>query len=262
VTQVSHYRRPDRLLHELGITEPEDIQLEAIAEHCGATIIPQPIEGAEARIIGYKDRAIITVNSRSTVGRQRFSGGHELGHWMMDRGRVSFSCTARMFAGEWQKNNPESRANQYAAELLLPEFMFKPRAKNRPVTLAAVEDLAGVFRTSLTATAIRLVEHGSFPAMIVCNEPGRRKWFARGPDVPRELWPLEQPGRDSIAFDLLRGGAKGVGPIEVYANQWIDHPESHRYGVLEDSVKLSDNLVLTLLWWKNEKQILDLGADE
>jgi Zn-dependent peptidase ImmA (M78 family) len=262
VTKINHYRAPAKLLHEMGITEPEDIWLEAIAEHCDATIIYQPIEGAEARLLGYKDRAIITVNSKSSIGRQRFSGGHELGHWLLDRGQVSFSCTAKMFAGEWRENNPERRANLYATELLLPEFMFKPRAKNKPVTFAVVEELAGVFKMSLTATAIRLVEHGSFPAMIVCNELGNRKWFMRGPDVPKDLWPLEQPGRDSVAFGLLRGEAKVIGPVEVYADQWIDHPDSHRYGIVEDSAKLSGNLILSLLWWKNERQLLDLETDE
>jgi Zn-dependent peptidase ImmA (M78 family) len=262
MTRAAYYRDPEKLLHEMGVTEPEDIWLEAIAEHCGATIIYQRIEGAEARIIGFKDRAIITVSSNSTVGRQRFSGAHELGHWLMDRGQVSFTCTARMFAGEWSRNNPEKRANGYAAELLLPEFMFKPRAKNYPITFSSVEKLAAVFKTSLTATAIRLVELGSFPAMIVCNEPGRRKWFMRGPDVPTILWPLEQPGHDSVAYDLLRGPSSIRCPVDVYADQWIDHPNSRRYGIIEDSMKLSGDLVLSLLWWRDESQLLDLELDE
>lgn len=262
MTKAAYYRAPEKLLYEMGVKEPEDIWLEAIAEHCGATIIYQRIEGAEARIIGYKDRAIITINSNSTVGRQRFSGAHELGHWLMDRGQVSFSCTAKMFAGEWGRNNPEKRANSYAAELLLPEFMFKPRAKNNPITFASVEKLAVLFKTSLTATAIRLVELGSFPAMIVCNEPGRRKWFMHGPDVPKVLWPLEQPGHDSVAYDLLHGASNTKGPVEVYADQWIDRPNSRRYGIVEDSVKLSNNLIISLLWWRDESQLLDLELDE
>jgi len=75
----SFYKAPDAILEELGVREPADLKIEAIAEYCGATIIYAPLEGTEARILGYGDRAIITVNSAAPRGRQRFSGGHELG---------------------------------------------------------------------------------------------------------------------------------------------------------------------------------------
>ena len=42
----------------------------------------EPLTGCEANIIGRGDKAIITINSKSIPGRQRFSAGHELGHWM------------------------------------------------------------------------------------------------------------------------------------------------------------------------------------
>src|SRR2546427_1959685 len=125
----SFYIAPDMVLEELGIRDPEDIKIEAIAEHCGATILYERLEGAEARILGYGERAIITVNGAAPRARQRFSGAHELGHWMCDRGKIAFACTDRSFTREWLDDNPERRANQYAAELLLPQKMFSPRAK-------------------------------------------------------------------------------------------------------------------------------------
>jgi Zn-dependent peptidase ImmA (M78 family) len=84
---ASFYKSPASLLDELGIREPEEIAIEAIAEYCGATILYQPLQGAEARIVGHGDRAIITVNEAVPIGRRRFSGAHELGHWMCDRGK-------------------------------------------------------------------------------------------------------------------------------------------------------------------------------
>jgi Zn-dependent peptidase ImmA (M78 family) len=263
VTAPPHYRPPLKLLKELGITEPGDIWIEAIAEHCDATVIYERLEGAEARIIGFNDRAIITVNSSAPLERRRFSAGHELGHWMRDRGKVSFSCTAKLFVGEWSNDNPERRANRYAVELLLPDFMFAPRAKNKEITFATVRDLAKEFKTSLTATAIRLVELGSFPAMIVCNEPGRRKWFIRGPDVPDVLWPHDEPGRDTVAYDLLRVSESLAGSADIYADGWISHQDSHKYSLQEDSIRLgSSGMVLSLLWWKNERQLLDLQEED
>jgi hypothetical protein len=258
MTTIPPYRSPRALLEELGISEPEDIQIEAIAEYCGATIVYEPLEGCEARIIGHGDRAIITVNSTSPRGRQRFSGAHELGHWMRDRGKIAFACTEHTLAAEWSHDNPERRANQYAADLLLPQLMFSRRARNREITFAAVRDVAIQFHTSLTATAIRLVELGSFPAMIVCTELGQRRWFIRGPDVPETLWPRSEPGCHTVAGGLIQGTAAAKGPVDVYADGWFDHPDAHRYTVREDSVWISMRLVLSLLWWKDERQLIEL----
>lgn len=45
------------------------------------------------------------------------------------------------------------------------------------------------------------------------------------------------------------------------ADEWIDHPDAHRYSIREDSIRLASDLVLTLLWWRNEQQLLDLDTD-
>jgi len=255
-------RSPASLLDELGIRGPEDLLIEAIAEHCGATILYQSLQGSEARIVGYGDRAIITVNSAASRARQRFSAAHELGHWMCDRGKIAFGCTEKTFVREWSDDNPERRANQYAAELLLPEVMFSRWAKNRDITFATVRDLADSFEASLTATAIRLVEFGSFPAMIVCNDRERRRWFRRSPDVPEVLWPHDRVHPRTGAYDLLYRAAASAGPLDLGADGWFSHRDSVHYAIREDSISITDDLVLTLLWWKDERQLLDLDADD
>src|SRR5205809_6802631 len=123
---------------------------------------------------------------------------------MCDRGKIAFACTGRSLAREWLDDNPERRANQYAAELLLPQKTFSPRAKNRAITFATARELADVFESSQTATAIRLVEFGSFPALVVCNDRGSRRWSRRGPDVPALLWPHDRVNPRTIARALLR----------------------------------------------------------
>jgi hypothetical protein len=253
------YRSPDQLLQELWITAPEEIDIEAIATHCGATVLYEPLRGCEARILGRDDRAIITVNSASRRERQRFSAAHELGHWMQDHGKMAAgACSEQAFATEWFKENPEYRANRYAADLLLPRAMFCDRARKQPVAFATVRDLAQQFQTSLTATAIRLVELGSFPAMAVCNTLQKREWFCRGPSIPEGLWLLDEPGRDTVAYDLLRGSTEDAGPADVPASGWFAASESSRYLIREDSVRITPRLILTVLWWKDERQLLEM----
>ena len=67
---------PEEILSTLGIAEPDDIDIEAIAWECGATILYEPLTGCEANIIGSGDKAIITVNSKAIPARKRFSSGH------------------------------------------------------------------------------------------------------------------------------------------------------------------------------------------
>jgi Zn-dependent peptidase ImmA (M78 family) len=257
-----HYRSPGALLTELGISEPDDLKIEAIAEYCNATVIYEPLKGSSARILGYGDRAFITVDSQSRRERQRFSIGHELGHWMRDRGKVaSFTCTDQVFATEWNGNNPERLANQYATNLLLPEFMFAPRAKNQQITFETVRNLAAIFQMSLTATAIRLIELGSFPAMIVCHTSKQRRWFLRGPDVPSTIRLRDEPGNDTAAHYLLCGSSANEGSIDVSADGWIMSPDSRRYTLREDSIRIGDYYVLSLLWWKDERQLIDIEED-
>lgn len=254
------YKSPKRLLEELGISDPEDIEVEAIAQYCDATIVYEPLSGSEARILGNGDKAIITINSSSPVQRQRFSAGHELGHWMRDRGKIALSCTDRIYKTSWSEDSPEQRANRYSVDLLMPEPMFAPRTNGLPMTFATARTLCEVFNTSLTATAIRLTELSSYNAMLVYYEHGKRKWFFRGPDIPEVLWPYEQLSKHTKAYDLLQGTQTTM-PAKVSADAWVNHPESWRYTVKEDSVITGFGAVLSLVWWQDEKQLLDLDTE-
>lgn len=249
---------PEQILADLGIRDPEDLDIEAIAEYCGATIRYKPLYGCEARIIGYRDRAIITINADSWRGRQRFSGGHELGHWMCDRDQIAFGCNYENYVRGWSSLTPETRANRFASDLLLPVSMFRPRAHGMPVTFGSVRKLADAFKMSLTSTAIRLVEHGGLASMLVCNSPQKREWFVASPEISGRLWPVARPEEGSVAFSLVSNAIEDKVPTDIRCDRWINHPRAEHYWIKEDSLRLKDGTVLSLLWWEDEKQLLDL----
>jgi len=66
---LRHVTPAERLLQELGITEPKEIDLEATAFHLGARVRYRRLEGCEARIIGRNDAAIITIGEGCTPRR-------------------------------------------------------------------------------------------------------------------------------------------------------------------------------------------------
>jgi hypothetical protein len=207
--------------------------------------------------MGLDDSAIITINANSSPERKRFSGAHELGHWMHDRGTATFQCNEQMFVREWSEDNPEKRANRFAADLLLPAKMFRPLSKDLPITFATVEKLATIFTMSISATAIRLVEYGSYPAMLICNSAAGREWYVASSTVNGKLWPVDRPGRSTQAAALLQGHGPGLGSQDRRADQWIKNFRADQYWVKEDSRLWTNQSVLSLIWWEDESQLID-----
>ena len=257
-----YFRTASALLAELGISSPADIDIEAIAFHCGAVVRYRPLTGCAARIVGKNDTALITVDSNSNRARQRFSAAHELGHWMHDRGDTSFSCQEAQFSKEWSRNNPETRANRYASDLLLPEVLFRPAATAyTSMDFDTVRELATIFDTSLTATAIRLAEQGPLPTMLVCYSAAGREWFVRH-SVSDSLWPPNTAQAYTYAFDLLKENGGGEARGTVNASAWFDHPVASGFSIEEHSIRTPYNDVLSLLWWKNEDMLIKIEEYE
>lgn len=256
---MTRYVAPEDLLRTLGVRAPRDIDIEAIAFECGATVAYEPLQGCEARILGYGDRAFISVRKDVSRGRQRFSAAHELGHWMRDRGKGLTSLCGAKEMSMWDRGgrDRERLANRYAAELLLPSYLFQPDVKGREITLSVAYLLAERYQVSRTAAAIRLAELGSYPAMVVCCEKrsGRRLWWVSGPDVPDEFRPVRDLVEGSLAYDLAAGGDHGPEGVELGADCWIDVPDGGRYRICESSSVVQDRVV-SLLWWRDEEQLV------
>ena len=94
-------------------------------------------------------------------GFQRFSVGHELGHYFLE-GHVDHVLPKdgvhTSQAGFVSADPYELEADQFAAGLLMPSTSFKRALSRHDPGLAVVESLAGLCKTSLTATAIRYAE--------------------------------------------------------------------------------------------------------
>ena len=54
-----------------------------------------------------------------------------------------------------------------------------PASKGKSMTIESASGLAALFETILTATAVRLIQYGSFPAVLVWTEKGQVKWLRR-----------------------------------------------------------------------------------
>lgn len=242
-------RPAERILVDLGIESPQDIDLEAIAWTLGAAVNYRPLDKCEAMIVGGGRRAIITVNSKTIPVRRRFSIAHEIGHWHHHRGRILF-CGARDIDNPADDAlHPEKQADQFASDLILPAFMVKPRLiKMKRPTLAAVREIADEFEASDTATLLKIIDLDQFPILAVCHNKERRRWFRRAPMIPGWWFPRNELDHESFAFEMLFGGAgESAYPRKIGADAWFEFRGVDRFEVQEQSFLLPNEEVLTLL---------------
>lgn len=202
----------ERLLLDLGITEPAEIDVEVIACLSGVVVRYRPLPCGDARILGVGNRAIITVDDGASPARQRFSVAHELGHWHHHRGQ-RLVCHAAGQSDPASLGRAEREADRYAASLLMPRFMMTPVVDSAPMSMALVHRVAERFRASLLAAMLRLVDVHAGAFAVVVEQPDGRRWFKRSATLDRRWFvrpngPAERRTEDSRtcpATDWYRG---------------------------------------------------------
>ncbi|MDR3422493.1 MAG: ImmA/IrrE family metallo-endopeptidase [Xanthobacteraceae bacterium] len=239
----------ERLLMSLGISQPNEIDLDAIAWHVGALVKYRHIDNADATIIGSLTHAVIAVNTSTSPARRRFSLAHELGHWHHHRGQILFCGASDIGNLAGGPLDPERQADAFASDLILPSYLIRPYInKLKKLTLAFVRDVANEFNTSTTATLIKILNEDRFPILLVCHGKNKRRWFRRAQMVPDWWFPREDLDADSFAFGILHAGnGEDTFPRKNGAGAWFEFRNVDRYEVLEQSFPLPNDEVLTVL---------------
>jgi IrrE N-terminal-like domain len=240
--------RAEICLLGLGITDPREIDVRAIAHEAGAAVRIRKLTRCEARIVGDRDRAIISVSEDSGLQRRRFSIAHELGHWELHRGR------------QFGPLNPERQADNFAADLLMPWYLFQPMlGQAKHVDLALLEHMHRPFDASLPATAIRIADANIEPVIIACYDQTGRRWVSRSKDVPDRWYPVDRLDSDTYAADVLAGKRDRTHMSTVGASAWFDADGVDEYEMREQSIRLSDGKVLVILRIIEEAMQVDYG---
>jgi Zn-dependent peptidase ImmA (M78 family) len=249
-------RPAEELLTGLGITDPADIELEAIAHCVGVEVEYRRLANCEAQIVGYRDRAVVYVSIETPPHRRRFSTGHELGHWHHHRGQ-SFVCRSSDIGQpiDDRSKNAERQADAYSGDLILPPFMVGPRLERMgEISLDVVADLASKFKASVTAAAIRTIRMTRQPLILVAHDLLGRNW----------QWPSITAGgmrvRDDVdsrssAFISMVGGNKASSARKEPANYWFDRRHVEQFDVRVQSFRTAEGEVLTLVRLLDPKMI-------
>lgn len=152
---------PDELLK---FAQAKGIQLNPLdvsrlTQSLGIIMRMQPMQGDESGSLK-KDKKtgewIITVNSLHHPNRQRFTIAHELGHYIKHSG-LNDTFEDKVFFRNGETNNLEIEANRFAAELLMPEILFRNYTST---TSSDISDIANEFGVSSMAVRVRAKQLG------------------------------------------------------------------------------------------------------
>ncbi|MCQ1572726.1 ImmA/IrrE family metallo-endopeptidase [Neorhizobium galegae] len=241
---------PDALLRSLGITEPRDIDVEAIAFYVGLRVKRRCLKCCEAMITGCGNKGIISVMPGGMLQRERFSIAHELGHWAHHRGET-IACRSSDIGKFSNKNDAERAADAYAANLLMPLPMFKAECRqHQRLDLKALKAVAGAFNTSMTATLIRMIDTGNYPTSIMISHgTGGRRWFKLASGIPGYWKPKDDLDADSFALKLLFDptSREEAFPRKIGGDAWFDNWEAGKFQITEQSFRVPGEGVITIL---------------
>lgn len=231
----------------LGISSPDELDIEAIAFDAGISIEYRHLDGCAATLVGFGNRAIATIKPCEVRGRERFSIAHEIGHWDLHRGQ-SFQCRVFDLNENLGKNHSKERqADSYAAHLLMPTSLFNPIIGTyKNPGFGELGEVAAQFDTSLLATSVRLVNVNKLPVIVACFTEGRRRWCLPAKDIPQH-WRLRSLlDEDSFAYDLWKSGTIRSKPSKQPAEIWFENEDVDDFEILEHSVMSGKDIIVLL----------------
>jgi Zn-dependent peptidase ImmA (M78 family) len=277
---LADFVSPERIVQEILALVPDlpiPVPIEDLARQLDITRIePLESDGFEGGLITdeTKSEGFILVNQNSPVQRQRFTVGHELGHflcpWHKPTSDNGFLCSPEdMRLNDAKKTDRaaymEVEANRFSALLLMPLPVFKKDVHLRKeADIKNIIDLAKVYQTSKEATARRYVEVQDEACAAVISKNGKVLRCYRNNDfpyldvssglpVPRGSFTAKTAFTEDLAISEWD---------EVSGSTWLSDPRKGRTPLLYEQVHYQrDGYRLTLLTLAEDLEELEEDED-
>lgn len=235
---------------DVGYEHPTELPIEVLAHLRNALVRPAPTTGGRANIVRLGTRAIISVADRLSAEARRWAIAHELGHLETHSGAGYLGlCTGEDMLLDHLGSGQEQEANAFAAELLMPEDLYKKRCDVARVTWAPIRALAADFQVSVTAAGLRFLAFTDDRVAVVSSKNGVVQWTFSTRDFGPRLKKGERLDPMSLAYDVFAKGRCSEVPETVDASAWVPNARDGSE-VIEHLLPMSAyNTVLSLLWF-------------
>jgi len=137
-------------INVVSLCEKENIQIYYIDFSEVERLVGKNISGAIQKAPDGRCRILVNENDRET--RARFTIAHELGHYYL---HMDDSDGGKLITSFRMDQSPiETQANQFAAELLMPESLIREEYEKMIIPIS--DSLAKIFNVSKKAMRVRL----------------------------------------------------------------------------------------------------------
>ncbi len=253
-----------------GISVP--VPIEEIAKQAGILEIKPLSSGAfEGMLLANSEKSegVVFVNQDRPRQRQRFTIGHEVGHFLlpwhrnMKDGSLKFECTAEdMQVSRSRKQDArtdwEVQANEFSSEILMPRLLFKKHMKRKDEpSLEHVRDLALLFDTSIEATALRYVALSDYPIAMIFAKGNQVRHAWKGPEFSYFLDVSKGsrlPKGSPSTMESDENSISEIASVESY--WWINSDRGRRPPdcILEQTLFQRDGYRVTILHVETEEE--------
>jgi Zn-dependent peptidase ImmA (M78 family) len=148
------------LLDEADVKPPVNVKL--LASLRGIARVEERLQPWDGVLAREKGQFVVGVRASDGIERQRFTVLHEAGHTLLPG-----FAQSRQYRCDGPRSRDEQLCDIAAAELLLPKRFFIPDLLEAGLGLAGVEELASLYEASIEATALRTVDLGPGPGMLL-----------------------------------------------------------------------------------------------
>lgn len=263
---MSRAKKAAARIQELYCVERlSDLDLELAIYGQGLELQTRKMKGALGQLIRHQKRAIVNISDEiHHQGQKRFVMAHELGHWEMHKELeipAYIDTEAELLKWHSSQTQHEREANEFAAEILMPERYFKEKCKGRKISAGLISDLSNIFASSLAATAIRFAQIGNEPVIVAYSINGMIQWMHSSKDFRFGTFEkLRKPPSNSQTAKFYESGRAATDPQVVLAESWFsnDWRVGQKYYLYEHVIPFKRiNGCLTLIWEHEENHSVD-----
>ncbi|MBO6794655.1 MAG: ImmA/IrrE family metallo-endopeptidase [Balneolaceae bacterium] len=250
-------RVADLVRNEFYLKGP--IPYEILVEVCfakDAFVKQEKIHGAQGRILFSKNSSasIITINSEIKFeSKKKFVLAHELGHRLLHYRKMNFLCNDKDVSS-WSSNNKfEFEANEFAAELLMPQRLILEITDTKIFSKQEVLKISKNLGSSITSSSIQYSKYGHVPVYVIASSNGSIDWFSKPSDFYLGHFEKGQSlPRGSFANKFFDDGKKENDKSICLAKDWFPDAKQDQYLYEECFYFENYNSVITFLWICNE----------
>jgi len=257
LVELADLVRPEQIVEEIVRQNPDltlPVPIEEIARLAGISKIEGLLnEGFEGALVtnSAKSNGVIFYNERSIKSRQRFTIGHELGHFLLPWQRNSnFQCkSVDIGIGSATNAEWEIQANRFSADILMPPSILKQKLLvcGEP-EMTHIIQLQKEFDTSMEMTARRLVEMSEYPCAVVFSKDNKVRYFWRSEYFP--YWLCVKKGSDLPRVSQSKNNTSDIDEwYEIEGYWWIDDSNDEEIPefIYEQTLVQNEGYKITLL---------------